>query len=255
MYHHRGREMTAKAQPAQGGSCGIAVMAKASRPGFTKTRLIPTLGEAEAARLNTAFIDDVAANLLAAADLAAIHGYIAFGPPEARPFFAFLPGAIGLIEAWCADFGDTLIAATAGVLAQGHACACLVNADSPTLPPDILAEAARSLMTASCELVLGPCHDGGYYLIGARSVHQELFTDMVWSTSTVFAETLERAGRLGLAVHVLPEWYDVDDADTLAILKAELFQDHSFGRPDLRPGEARATRRLLAEIDATQTAA
>lgn len=227
---------------------GIAVMAKASRPGVSKTRLIPALGAEDAARLNTAFVDDVCANLLAAAAVAPIRGYVAFGPPETRPFFDFLPPAIGLVEAWQPDFGDTLMAAMDGVLARGHGSACLVNADSPTLPPAYLAQAADRLKDTRCDLVLGPSDDGGYYLIGARRVHRELYADMVWSVASVFDETMRRAGALGLAVHVLPRWYDVDDGETLARLRAELFEGRAYAPAGIAPGEARATRGLLASL-------
>ena len=220
-------------------------MAKASRPGLTKTRLIPSLGAEGAARLNTAFLTDAAANMRAAG--VSVSGYAAFGPPEAREFFGFLPD-LGLVDAWLPDFGDTLMAAMAGVLARGHPAACLINADSPTLPPALLAEAAERLLARRCDLVLGPADDGGYYLIGAREVHRGLFTGMTWSTDTVFSETLARAESLGLAAHVLPTWYDVDDAASLATLCAELFEGVAFGRGDLSPGEARASRALLAEI-------
>ena len=221
-------------------------MAKASRPGLTKTRLIPTLGAEGAARLNTAFLTDAADNMHAAG--AAVRGYAAFGPPEARDLFAFLPKDVGLVEAWHPDFGDTLMAAMTGVLAQGHAAACLLNSDSPTLPPALLAEAAERLLERRCGLVLGPADDGGYYLIGAREMHRGLFTGMTFSVDTVFAETVSRAQRLGLAVHVLPTWYDVDDAASLATLRAELFEGRSQGANEVNPGAATATRALLVEL-------
>jgi len=68
-------------------SCGIAFMAKASAPGRAKTRLVPTLSFEEAAALNTAFLQDVADNVLAAAQHAGISGYAAFGPPGSEDFF------------------------------------------------------------------------------------------------------------------------------------------------------------------------
>ena len=93
-------------------SCGIAVMAKASTPGLTKTRLVPPLTYGEAAAFNTAFLKDVAANIIAAGVEAEIAGYMAFGPPGSEPFFREnLPPSIGLIEAWRPDFGDCLFTA------------------------------------------------------------------------------------------------------------------------------------------------
>src|ERR1700758_2200111 len=87
-------------------SCGIAFMAKASAPGRAKTRLVPPLTFEEAAALNTAFLQDVADNVLLAARDADIAGYAAFGPLGSEDFFQrILPPAIGLIEAWLPNFG------------------------------------------------------------------------------------------------------------------------------------------------------
>src|SRR4051812_40491656 len=68
-------------------TCGIAVMAKASVPGLTKTRLVPPLDFEEAAAFNTGFLLDIAANLLTAGQQARIAPYMAFGPPDGREFF------------------------------------------------------------------------------------------------------------------------------------------------------------------------
>src|SRR5215472_10622922 len=100
--------------PSSGGdsaraSCGIAVMAKASAAGRTKTRLVPPLTFEEAAAFNTAFLRDVSSNILAAQRQTPIQGYMAYGPPGSQPFFRqHLPETIGLIEAWYPNFGDCL---------------------------------------------------------------------------------------------------------------------------------------------------
>src|SRR5580704_17822206 len=88
--------------------CGIAVMAKASRPGRTKTRLTPPLSPTEAALFNTAFLADIAANLLDLGKNVPLAGYMAYGPPGEGAFFDFLPPEIGIFEAWRPNFGDCL---------------------------------------------------------------------------------------------------------------------------------------------------
>src|SRR5215468_12547261 len=90
-------------------TCGIAVMAKASIAGRTKTRLVPPLTFDQAAQCNTAFLRDVADNILAASTKASIAGYVAYGPPDARRFFEKnLPREIVLIEASYPSLGDCL---------------------------------------------------------------------------------------------------------------------------------------------------
>ena len=59
--------------------------------------------------------------------------------------------------------------------------------------------------------MLGPSDDGGYYLIGMKKMHRRLFEEIDWSTERVFEQTIERARELGVEVHILPTWYDVDD--------------------------------------------
>ena len=68
------------------GACAIAIMAKASAPGRTKTRLVPPLTFEQAAALNTAFLQDIAGNLLSAGSHAAITGYVAFAPAGTERF-------------------------------------------------------------------------------------------------------------------------------------------------------------------------
>jgi rSAM/selenodomain-associated transferase 1 len=212
-------------------SCGIAVMAKASAPGRTKTRLVPPLTFDEAAALNTAFLKDVADNIGAAAAQASIAGYFAFGPPGSDAFFrAILPSSIGLIEAWYADFGECLYSAIDQILAHGHSGAVVLNSDSPTLPTSILVETAEVLARPGERAVLGPSTDGGYYLLGIKSRHHRLFEDVAWSTEQVARQTLERAVEIGLDVHVLPVWYDVDDAQALRLLHAELCESYEFSQ-------------------------
>jgi rSAM/selenodomain-associated transferase 1 len=211
------------------GGCGIAVMAKASEPGRTKTRLVPPLHFEEAAAFNTAFLKDVSANLQAAACAAPIRGYMAFGPPGSESFFReTLPRDIGLIEAWYPNFGDCLFTAIAKLLAAGHSSAVVLNSDSPTLPTSLLIEAADVLAKPGDRVVIGPSCDGGYYLLGVKRAHRRLFEDVDWSTDRVKQQSIERARELGLEVHELPCWYDVDDLGALRMLHGELFGGRSF---------------------------
>src|ERR1700704_4087175 len=196
--------------------CGIAVMAKASRPGLTKTRLVPPLRFEEAAAFNTAFLQDAVANLLSAGRQVEITGYIAFGPPGSESFFERTLGPeIDLISAWLPNFGDCLLLAIETILARGQSAAVVLNSDSPTLPTSLLVETAEVLARPGDRAVLGPSTDGGYYLLGLKQAHRRVFEDITWSTERVAEQTLERAREIGLDVHILPPWYDVDDLEAL----------------------------------------
>jgi rSAM/selenodomain-associated transferase 1 len=229
-------------------SCGIAVMAKASTPGRTKTRLVPPLTAEEAAAFNTAFLQDVAANILSASHRMRISGYMAFGPPESVGFFnAMLPPGIGLIESWLPNFGDCLLKAITHLLALGHGAAVVLNSDSPTLPTALLIDTARILARPGDRAVIGPSMDGGYYLLGLKMAHRRLFEAIDWSTERVARQTMERAREIGLPVHVLPTWYDVDELDALRLLRSELCEGQSFA-PDLAPHQAPRTAELMRAL-------
>jgi glycosyltransferase A (GT-A) superfamily protein (DUF2064 family) len=129
-------------------------------------------------------------------------------------------------------------------LQQGYSGVCLINSDSPTLPGSILIQAIESLAADGDRVVLGAAEDGGYYLIGLKHAHRNLFNEIAWSTSDVLARTRQRAAEIDLPVELLPPWYDVDDAETLERLCKELFS--SSGLNDAYP--APHTRAFLEAI-------
>ncbi len=226
-------------------ACAMAVMGKASAPGRTKTRLVPPLNAESAAQLNTAFLQDIIGNLLRAGQEMEIAPHVAFGPAGSEPFFrACLPGNLPLIECSLPHFGDCLDLAITTLLQRGHAAACVLNSDSPTLPTRLLIQAARALAQPTDDVVIGPSTDGGYYLLGVKRIHRRLFEEIDWSTSRVFEQTRQRAAELGLSVTTLEPWYDVDDAAGLRRLRADLADTVGAQAADLY--EAPYTRAALS---------
>jgi hypothetical protein len=96
-------------QPCLRSTCALAVMAKASIPGETKTRLVPPLTRGEAAALNTVFLRDAADNMLSTGARADVNGWMAHAPAGAEAFFKdHLPLSIGLLETVGPTLGDCL---------------------------------------------------------------------------------------------------------------------------------------------------
>ncbi len=252
--HRRDAPATATENAAKASaSCGIAVMAKASAPGRTKTRLVPPLSYEQAAALNTAFLQDISENLLLAGRHAGIAGYAAYAPRGAEDFFhRILPRDIGLIEACLPNFGDCLLHTIEEIFARAHGSAVVLNSDSPTLPTARLIETADTLARPGERAVLGPSSDGGYYLLGLKTAHRRIFEDIAWSTERVAAQTLDRARELRLDVHMLPVWYDVDDVEGLRRLNAEVRQARAPGSALDRhqPHHAPATATLMLSLSA-----
>src|SRR4029077_1651033 len=99
-----------------------------------------------------------------------------YSPPGSEALFeALLPEGIGLLPPRRTGLGHSLFDAAEDLLAAGYRSACLVNADSPTLPTGVLVGAAQALARQGDRLVLGPAEDGGYYLIGLKQAHRRLF--------------------------------------------------------------------------------
>ncbi len=240
-------------QTMRAGVCAVAVMAKAPRVGRSKTRLCPPFTPEEASVLSAAFIQDITANLALAALDAPLAPYVAFAPAGTEALFAGLlaPGT-GLVLAdgtiapppGVAGFGLALLHAMQVLFAEGFGGVCVLNSDSPDLPTEVLRDAARRLMAPGGEAVLGTAEDGGYYLLGLRTLQPRMFADIAWSTGEVAATTRARAAALGLRLDELPPWYDVDDAASLQRLLAA----NGRGRP--APSEAPATRAALARFGA-----
>jgi rSAM/selenodomain-associated transferase 1 len=214
----------------------VAIMAKAPTAGAVKTRLTPPLTAADAARLYHCFLLDKIEQVRALED---VHAVVTYTPVEACGMFEKLAPGFELFPQRGPDLGARLANGSAELLARGDAGAVLIDSDTPTLPTAFLQQGVDVLTRGEADVVVGPCDDGGYYLIGVSAPRPALFENMPWSTPGVLPETLRRARAAGLTTACLPEWFDVDTAADLERLRASLVQ----------PGAAIAeqTTRFFAE--------
>ena len=203
--------------------CALAVMAKAPRPGKVKTRLSPPLTPEQASTLNICFIRDTGENIQQAMEASRSAGLVVYTPiGEEAAFNNLLPHNFQLLAQRGDGFGERLQAASEDLFRCGFSAVCLIDSDSPTMPQGALLDAVERLSRPGDRVVLGPSDDGGYYLIGTKRVHEQLFERIDWSTERVLRQTLERAAEIGLDAELLINWYDVDDAATLKRLRSEL---------------------------------
>jgi len=186
----------------------LIIFAKEPVPGQVKTRLCPPLSPRAAARLYRQFLDDILEEM---AKLPRLKLALAYTPASARAFFQNLAAAgTYLIAQSGEDLGERLRQAFDWGFAKGAGTVLIRNSDSPDLPRVLVQEAEEVLESGRAQVVLGPCPDGGYYLVGLRSPQPQLFQDITWSGPTVLADTLAQAGRMGLTIHLLPSWLDID---------------------------------------------
>ena len=197
----------------------VAIMAKTPRPGEVKTRLCPPLSAAGAAELYRCFLLD---KIEQVRSLKTASPAIAYTPAEGRAFFEQVAPDFVLVAQRGVDLGDRLANSLGEQLERGHRAALAIDSDTPTLPRGFLEQALDLVTAPDVDVVLGPTEDGGYYLIGLRALHRELFEAMAWSTSQVLPETIRRAEAKRLRVACLPTWYDVDTPADLARLRTAL---------------------------------
>jgi hypothetical protein len=196
----------------------LIIVAKEPVPGQTKTRLCPPFSLQSAAAFYRCLLLD---SLALMAQLETVDHTIAYAPPDAREYLARLaPDSFSLVAQVGTNLGERLANALGQHFDQGYRRVVIMNSDGPTLPLAHLEQAFSGLEHA--DVTLGPGHDGGYYLIGMKRLHPELFQGIDWSTERVIAQTLGTCRRLGLTVHQLPEWYDVDLAEDLERLRRDL---------------------------------
>ena len=216
----------------------LLLFLKWPEPGLAKTRLIPALGPETAAAVY---------RLLAEAEVAATR-------PEAGEYdrlFCFSPAdAEARVRAWFpgeglwpqpeGDLGQRMAKAFEAGFRSGAKRVALVGTDIPWVTRDLVARSFDAL--ASADLVLGPTHDGGYYLVAMARPHPKLFEGIEWSTAGVLAATRERADALGLETRTVMPLTDIDTLDDLRATWDEI--EPLLGR---EPGVRDAVARALAQ--------
>lgn len=196
----------------------LMVVAKQPAAGQTKTRLCPPLTGETAAALYECFLRDTLQIMRMTPDVTRAIAYL---PDDAADYFYKLAPDFVLMHQQGADLGERLDNLLTDALVQGASAAVVMDSDSPTLPATYLSQAFLHL-AQDADVVLGPCEDGGYYLIGLKKPQPRLLREVTMSTSTVLRDTLRIAEELCLQVALLPTWYDVDTAAELQRLHQEL---------------------------------
>lgn len=195
----------------------MAVFARAPIPGKAKTRLIPALGPQGAADFHRALVSD-ALRKVAGLKVEAAHYLFAAGgkiPEE------LVPSTFQLRRQSGRDLGQRMERAFAQLLRQ-HLRVVMIGTDSPELTPSILRLALEELRAT--DAVLGPCPDGGYYLIGLRRTGRGLFTGARLGTESALQDTLDSLLAHGFSCSILEPCPDIDRPPDLLALKKLLLK-------------------------------
>jgi rSAM/selenodomain-associated transferase 1 len=195
----------------------LVIMAKAPRLGAVKTRLAPSLSPPAVTAFYGCLLDDTLALARSLSDVE-----VAIMCPDSD--VNELAQLAGKAASVVAQKGEGLAAGLTSVFAHfadDHQRRVIAfNSDSPHLPRSVLEGAFE--MLAAHDVVVGPTHDGGYYLVGAKASHPTLFGGDGMGTSSALERLLSRVRDLGLCLGFADAFYDIDVADDLTRLAAEL---------------------------------
>ncbi|MDY6828757.1 MAG: TIGR04282 family arsenosugar biosynthesis glycosyltransferase [Pseudomonadota bacterium] len=208
--------------------CGrVQVFGRAPEPGVSKTRLIPRLGAAGAAKLHAQLLRHTFRALQPAQDRLEF-----WATPRALDdrFVGVVPASVPRFDQQGADLGARMAHALRDGLRRSEAVV-LVGSDAPGVDAQYVCGGLRAL-AAGADLVLGPAEDGGYVLVGLRRLHPELFLDIPWGSAEVMVQTESRARALGLSILRLETLWDIDRPSDVERLRNWQRNNHWYGGGD-----------------------
>jgi rSAM/selenodomain-associated transferase 1 len=213
--------------------CTLVIMAKAPRPGTVKTRLSTCLPSDAITGLYRCLLEDT---MTLARSLDGVAPAMMSPAADVEDLRRMADGSMQVVAQKGSGLAAGLESAFEYFSASGPRRIVAFNSDSPHLPLPVLRQAFDAL--ALCDLVVGPTHDGGYYLVGAKAPHPGLFAASAMGTTSALDTLLARAQKLGLSVRSTGEFYDVDVPADLSRLAEDL---------RLAPERAPRTASWLAE--------
>lgn len=207
----------------------IIIMTKIPRAGNVKTRLQPHLSPEQSAEIAAAFLQDAVEKASKVCDKT----IIAFAPPNEKDFlFNFVSSQNIFVAQSGKDLGERMFNAFEFAFEKGSDALVMIGTDSPSFPAEFIEQAFDFLENS--DAVLGESEDGGYYLIGLRTLRKEIFKNVEWSSPETFVKTVRNIENCGLSLSFVAKWHDVDFPEDLERLKKELLEN-----PQLAPKTAK----------------
>lgn len=209
----------------------LITFVKAPIPGTVKTRLQTDLEPEKVREIYKSFVSEIASRC---SRLNGVDRFLGCAPAREHPFLEEIAVKYKLksFDQRGEDLGKKIINAFQDYFKKGYAEIILIGSDSPTIPLNYIRKAFIALKKS--DIVLGPCCDGGLYLIGARKkINPRMFHDIPWDSSKVLNKTLANIESLAISAYLLPFWYDVDTIDELRFLKKHLrYLNRKMALPD-----------------------
>jgi uncharacterized protein len=205
---------------SSGSDSVLVIMAKAPRPGVVKTRLAASLSPKSVTDFYCCLLDDT---LKLARSLRGVEVAIMCPESDVKELAQLAGNEASIVAQRGEGLASGLISVFAHFADEHKRRTIAFNSDSPHLPRSVLENAFETL--AAHDVVVGPTHDGGYYLVGAKAGHPTLFASDGMSTTSALQRLLSRARDLQLSVGFADPFWDIDVADDLTRLAEELRLD------------------------------
>lgn len=196
------------------------VFARTPEIGRVKTRLMRDLGPEETLKLYKSFVSET---FKICGSLKGTDKFLGSFPTTDDPFLKGLVRKYkfkGAFNQRGADLGQKFVNAFHDRFNEGYEKVVIIGSDSPTIPAEYIKKAFQELERH--EFVLGPCTDGGYYLVGASRLYKNVFRGIPWDSSEVLNKTLDKLYAGKIKFSLLPFWYDVDDINDLEFYKRHI---------------------------------
>jgi rSAM/selenodomain-associated transferase 1 len=193
----------------------LILVTRFPQPGRTKTRLIPALGAAGAAQLQRSMTELLVARLQTVCDRASLALEVHFADGSLTQMRNWLGDDMTLKPQGTGNLGERLQAAFQQGFHEGRQPILMVGSDCPDLGEGHITQALSALHHH--DVVIGPAHDGGYYLIGLKQPHSSLFENISWGQSCVLKETIAIAASQELSVALLDPLCDIDRPEDLPL--------------------------------------
>jgi rSAM/selenodomain-associated transferase 1 len=195
----------------------LVIMAKAPKPGMVKTRLAESLPAPAVTALYRCLLEDT---LALARSLTSVEVAVMCPAWDQDELAHLLGNTVQVVAQKGEGLAAGLISVFRHFTAAGRQHVIAFNSDSPHLAPSVLHSAFEILVTH--DVVVGPTHDGGYYLVGAKAAYSSLFEGDGMGTGSALDRLLTRTKVLELSTGFTEPFYDIDVAKDLILLAREL---------------------------------
>lgn len=195
----------------------LIVFVKAPVPGAVKTRLQPHIAPDKIVKLYKSFVSEIISKCV---QLKGVDKFLGCAPTGDNDFLRKITETYTLksFDQSGKNLGEKIVNAFQDYFKKGYSEIVLIGSDSPTIPIEYIKKAFLELKKN--DFVIGPCCDGGLYLIGAKKkIIPEIFHNIPWDTSEVLNMVLKKINSLSIKFSMLPFWYDVDTIEDLKFLE------------------------------------